>query len=138
MRRILVVDDDARLLEAVQETLELCGCEVRTARTPGQATRHIRAQPFDAIITDLVMAGNGLGLLRRVRDLRLATPVIVMSGLGTPDARHQAQRDGAFDFVVKPVELSTLIAVLNRAFASVDQSLVGENGASAHHGPRPD
>jgi DNA-binding NtrC family response regulator len=125
---VLVVDDDPvqrRLVEAMvhrfgYDVLTADGGDAATALLTGDDAPHI-----DAVVLDLVMPDlDGLGVLARMREAGLATPVIVQTAHGGIDNVVSAMRAGAADFVVKPVGPERLQVSLRNALAA--KALVGE------------
>jgi DNA-binding NtrC family response regulator len=117
--RLLIVDDDPvqrRLLEAM---VRKAGYEAATAEGGEAAIKAILASaagPFDCIVLDLVMPDlDGLGVLARMREAAIATPVIVQTAHGGIDTVVTAMRAGAVDFVVKPVGAERLTVSLRNA-----------------------
>ncbi|MEO1197685.1 MAG: sigma-54 dependent transcriptional regulator [Pseudomonadota bacterium] len=103
---ILIVDDDPIQLRLLSGQLDKMGYRVETAETGDEALETIRtaAKPADLIILDLVMPGlDGMGVLERLSQLGIRTPVIVQTANGGIDTVVSAMRAGASDFIVKPV-----------------------------------
>jgi PAS domain S-box-containing protein len=116
--RILLVDDDEALLEALPEALQLrmAGIEVDTADSGLKALERIRGVDYDAIVSDVKMPGmDGLELLGAAKELRPGTPILLITGHGEHDLAVQALRGGAFDFVQKPIDRDYFVASLERA-----------------------
>ncbi len=116
--RILVVDDDAALLQALPEMLRLRmpDAAVDTADSAATALKRIESDDYDAIVTDIKMPGvDGLVLLGHIRGIRPETPTLVITGHGEHDLAIQAIRGGAFDYVQKPIDREYFIASLQRA-----------------------
>ena len=114
--RILVVDDDLALLEALPETMRLRipGTIVDTAMSAAEALTFIAGIDHDVIVTDLVMPGmTGIELIRKMREVRPQTPLILMSG--NPNPQGHALRTRAYGFIQKPIDRDYLIATLRRA-----------------------
>ncbi len=124
--RLLVVDDDAASCEAVAEVLRAEGYEVATARGGRSALALAKEQVFDIVVADIRMPElDGLGLLRGLRDARLDISVILMTAFGTVEAALQAIKDGAYDYVSKPLRLDELLLTVRRALEQ--RRLVREN-----------
>ncbi|GJM44877.1 MAG: diguanylate cyclase response regulator [Gemmatimonadota bacterium] len=125
--RILVVDDEESLRLIVSEVLLEEGHEVATAASAEEALRTFREQPFDIVITDIVMGGlSGLDLLDEVRRIDADTVVIIMTSHASVESTTRALRAGAYDFLTKPFdELEWIVAVAKRAEEKV--ALVREN-----------
>jgi two-component system phosphate regulon sensor histidine kinase PhoR len=116
--RILLVDDDPALLEALPEALQLRmeGIEVDTADSGFKALERIRETDYDAIVSDIKMPGmDGLELLTEAKEVRPGTPILLITGHGEHDLAVQALRGGAYDFVQKPIDRDYFVASLERA-----------------------
>jgi PAS domain S-box-containing protein len=116
--RILIVDDDPALLEALPRALRLRleGIGIDTSETAADALERIREEDYDAIVTDIKMPGmDGLALLREIRSVRPKTPTLLITGHGEHDLAVQALRGGAYDFVQKPIDRDYFVASLERA-----------------------
>lgn len=102
--RILVCEDDYMLLRTIEFKLKRDGYIVETAKDGKEASEKLQSQDFDLIITDLLMPYmNGQELIFMVRnDLKLQTPIIVLSKIGLEDTVLKAFDLGADDYVVKP------------------------------------
>ncbi len=104
--RILIVDDDPALLEALSEMLQLRmePIVVEKAESAAAALERIAATDYDTIVSDIKMPGmDGLTLLARIRELRPHTPTLLITGHGQHDLAVQALRGGAYDFIQKPM-----------------------------------
>ncbi len=116
--RILIVDDDPALLEALPENIRtrIGDIEVDTADSGARALRLIADIDYDAIVTDVKMPElDGLSVLEKVRQLRPDTPTLLITGHGERDLAVRAIRGGAYDFIEKPIERDHFIASLGRA-----------------------
>jgi PAS domain S-box-containing protein len=116
--RILIVDDDEALLEALPEALRLRmrELEIDTADTAQSALERVRAIDYDAIVSDIKLPGmDGLELLTEIKQIRPGTPTLLITGHGEHDLAVQALRGGAYDFVQKPIDRDYFVASLTRA-----------------------
>jgi PAS domain S-box-containing protein len=116
--RILLVDDDAALLEALPQAilLRMETITIDTAQSAFDAIDRIREVDYDAVVTDIKMPGmDGLALLDEIEKLRPGTPTLLITGHGEHDLAVQALRGGAYDFVAKPIDRDYFIASLERA-----------------------
>jgi len=116
--RILIVDDDVALLEALPRALRLRldGVEIDTVDNAGDALIRIIGTDYDAIVSDIKMPGmDGLAVLEEIRKLRPKTPTLLITGHGEHDLAVQALRGGAYDFVQKPIDRDYFVASLERA-----------------------
>jgi two-component system response regulator HydG len=103
MPRILVIDDDEAVRESVSRTLRSAGHTVQTARTGEEGLELASHGSFDVILSDLRMPGiSGLDVLHRLREQRVDSIFIIMTGFGTMESAVEAMRLGAVDFVQKP------------------------------------
>src|SRR5947207_934796 len=116
--RVLIVDDDAALLQALPETLRLRMCQVTvdTADSAAAALDQIAARDYDAIVTDIKMPGmDGLALMAEIRRRRPDTPILMITGHGEDVLAIQALRGGAHDFIQKPIDRDHIVVSLHRA-----------------------
>jgi DNA-binding NtrC family response regulator len=116
--RVLIVDDDPALLQALPETLRLrmSGVAVDTADSAMAALKRISARDYDAIVTDIKMPGmDGLTLLTEILARRPDTPTLMITGHGEEDLAVRALRGGAYDFIQKPIDRDYFVALLYRA-----------------------
>jgi len=115
--RILVVDDEESLRLTFQMFLGREGYgPVLTASTFEEAMELIEQQTFDLIISDIVMEGaSGIDLLRRVRELGLQCPMVMVTGYPNINTASEAVRLGAFDYLAKPVKKADLLRTARMA-----------------------
>lgn len=103
MSRILVIDDDAAVRESVERMLRAAGHAVQHAGSGEQGFELARGGMFDVILSDMRMPGiSGMDVLRKLRDVRVDSTFILMTGFGTIDIAVEAMKLGAVDFVQKP------------------------------------
>jgi two-component system, NtrC family, response regulator HydG len=123
---LLIVEDEAGHLDALVKVFGREGLQAEGAASAEEALRLVRERHFDLIITDLVMPGmDGLDLLRTVRDVSPDTEVIVMSAFGTIELAVEAMREGAYDFLTKPIKRAQVLKAARRALEK--QALLAEN-----------
>ena len=112
---ILLVEDDEPLREALSDTLDLEGFNVTAVGDGPRALAVLEQTPVSLLISDIQMAPwDGLELLRRVRRVHPAVPVVLMTAFGSVPQAVQAIRDGAMNYLVKPVEAADLIGMARR------------------------
>jgi signal transduction histidine kinase len=112
---ILIVDDEATHLKALCDTLSIEGYITTAAPSARSALDMLRAQPFDVLLTDLMMPGmDGIALLNAAREITPDIACIVMTGHGTIDSAVEAMKGGAIDYVLKPIKLNALTQVIAR------------------------
>jgi len=125
-RRVLLVDDDAAIREALAQTLELADLEAITAGSFVAAKDHIRPQFDGVIVSDIRMPGrDGFHLLDYARKTDPELPVILLTGEGDIPMAVKAMGQGAFGFLEKPCAAVDLLAVLEQALKT--RTLVLEN-----------
>ncbi|MFB3779745.1 MAG: sigma-54-dependent transcriptional regulator [Bryobacteraceae bacterium] len=115
-QRILVVDDEENLRRVTQLRLQQAGYDVATAPDGESALTLLEKSPQDLVITDLRMPGlSGLDLLRRVKEAYPETIVVVFTAFGTIESAVEAMKEGAYDYLIKPVNAEALKMVVARA-----------------------
>jgi two-component system response regulator HydG len=101
--RILVIDDDHGVRDSMARMLRGAGYTVETAQSGEDGVAAAKGNAFDVILSDMRMPGiSGLDVLTRLRDVRVDSAFIVMTGFGTIDTAVEAMKLGAVDFVQKP------------------------------------
>jgi DNA-binding NtrC family response regulator len=114
--RLLVVDDEKNIREGLAESLAMDGYETVCAASGEEGWKLFGKGDLDLVITDLRMSGmDGTELLRRILAETPGFPVIILTGHGSVDTAVSAMRDGAWDFLTKPVNLDRLSLVVKRA-----------------------
>ncbi len=121
---ILIIDDEKNIREGLGAAFELEGYEVRLAPSGKEGLDFISKGDIDLVITDLRMDGiSGEEVLRRVTTETPGIPVIVLTGHGSIDAAVDAMRNGAYDFLTKPLNLDQLSMIVKRALQGRELSL---------------
>lgn len=117
--RVLVVDDEAELLESVRETvIERLGCKLVTAQTVAQARKVLESQRIDLLVTDVNLPdGDGMSLLSILHLHQPQAQAIVITGQASIDGAIEAMREGASDFIPKPFASSELLDRVKQALA---------------------
>jgi DNA-binding NtrC family response regulator len=116
MPDILLVEDKESLRRVLRLTLEHAGYSVTEAADAREAINEIGRVPHKIVLTDLRMPnGSGLDVLRAARNADGDVPVIVMTAYGSVDEAVQAMKDGAQDFLQKPVDSNHLLLLVGRA-----------------------
>jgi two-component system, NtrC family, nitrogen regulation response regulator NtrX len=126
VNRVLVVDDEGGIRDAVRQVLEYEGWQVKTAASGGEGISLYGEFRPHVVLLDVKMAGlDGLETLSRLCDLDPPATVVMISGHGTIATAVQATQRGAFDFLEKPLDTDRLLVTLRNALAQ--SSLSGEN-----------
>jgi DNA-binding NtrC family response regulator len=116
---VLIVDDEKNIRQGLGKALEMDGHNTLLAEDGQEALEIIHQEEVDLIIADLRMPRlSGEELLRRVVDSWPTIPVIILTGHGTIETAVQSMRDGAFDFLTKPVNLDRLSLLVKRALST--------------------
>ncbi|MDR1350823.1 MAG: sigma-54 dependent transcriptional regulator [Zoogloeaceae bacterium] len=114
-QRILVVEDDQGLREAICDTLELAGCTVFNAPGGAEALAILAAQKIALVISDVRMSPvDGIALLKEIRQWQPQLPVLLMTAYAEVDKAVEAMRSGACDFLLKPFEPAALLAQIDK------------------------
>jgi diguanylate cyclase (GGDEF)-like protein len=114
--RLIIVDHEVELLNALCESLTEEGFDVTGFSDPSAALDALQPGMFDVILTDLRMPGmDGIQLLRRVLGIDPNLIVIMMTGQGTIATAVEAMKTGAFDFILKPFRLRQMLPTIERA-----------------------
>jgi two-component system OmpR family response regulator/two-component system response regulator QseB len=111
--RILVVEDDALLGDAIQVGLKLAGYAVDWMKDGVSADQALLTEPYAAVVLDLGLPRlSGLEVLQRLRSRRLAIPVLILTARDTVDDRIKGLDAGADDYLIKPFDMGELSARL--------------------------
>ncbi len=111
--KVLVVDDESAVREVLSLRIANWGFEPRTAATAGEAARAIEAWQPDVVLSDVVLPdSSGLELLKRLRHHDQTVPVILITAHGRIDSAVEAMKQGARDFLTKPLDYSSLHMLL--------------------------
>ena len=126
---ILLVDDEQEFLELMQRRLGRRGFEVSVASSGPEALILARERDFDVVLLDVLMPGmDGLETLRRLREVRPDTEVVMLTGHANIEAAERGMALGIFDYLIKPVAINELIMKLGDA--AQHRRLVHGGGAS--------
>jgi two-component system nitrogen regulation response regulator NtrX len=121
MTRVLIVDDDASTLASLSRAFRLAGYEAVVCDSANRALALVQQERFDVVFSDVVMPGrDGLSMLAELRELGIATPVIMVSGQATVDMAVRATKLGAVDFLEKPISSDKLLLTVQNALRLVE------------------
>src|SRR6266850_6892348 len=113
--RILIVDDEPGVRFGIREFLELHGYQVEEAETCQDARQIFSTSRPDIVIADYMLPdGTALDLLPRLKDIDSQIPLLVLTAHGSIDLAVRAIKEGAEQFLTKPLELQTLLVILQR------------------------
>jgi len=114
--RILVVDDETVIRDALKRILDDQRFLVETCSSGYGAIELLHKQDFDLIVTDLKMPGmSGIEVLKAVKALQANVPVIIITGYATVDTAVEAMKNGAFDYLTKPFSPDQILAKVDEA-----------------------
>lgn len=120
MTKILIVDDEVRILILLQSLLKANGYETATAKSGSDALELLRGGGIDLVITDLRMAPmDGLTLITEIKSLLPKIPVILLTAYASVETAIDAMKCGAFDYLTKPFKVDEMLATVKRAEACV-------------------
>ncbi|KKD01164.1 sigma-54-dependent transcriptional regulator [Photobacterium halotolerans] len=113
--RVLIVEDDEGLREALVDTLALAGYQWLEADSAEQALLLLKSEPVDIVVSDVQMAGmDGLGLLRNIKQHWPKLPVLLMTAYANIEDAVLAMKDGAIDYMAKPFAPEVLLNMVSR------------------------
>jgi two-component system response regulator HydG len=125
---ILVVDDERGIVESLGKIFEREGIQALTAFDGPSALELLRRHRVSVLLTDLMMPGmSGLDLLKATRAMAPETEVVLMTAYGTVETAVEAMKEGAYDFVTKPLKRAHVVRIVRNALDK--QALVVENRA---------
>ncbi len=114
--RILIVDDEEELVSALVERLNLRGFQARGVTTGMAALEYLEEGECDVVLLDVKMPGlGGLEVIRRIKDMRPRLQVVLLTGHGSVKSVEEGMALGAFDYLMKPVKIDSLVRILEAA-----------------------
>jgi len=126
--RILIVEDEKKLIDILQRSLRAEGYTVDGVLTAADGLEYIKTYHYDLVIMDLQLPdGTGTSLLKRVRELGHAMPALILTARGDLDSKVENFQAGADDYVVKPVamaELSIRVQALLRRGPALQENVL--------------
>ncbi|MBI3813729.1 MAG: response regulator [Nitrospinae bacterium] len=115
-QKILLVDDERDILELFGEALEQEGYSIATAGNGNEGIEKFKGDIFDIVLSDLNMPGmSGLGFLKEIKRLNSRVPFIIITAYGSVETTVKALKDGAFDYITKPVNMEEIVPILKKA-----------------------
>jgi signal transduction histidine kinase len=117
---ILLIEDELQLRDDLQLLLQSAGYQVTTAANGAEGLQQLREQPFDLVITDLIMPGvDGFQVMDDLHGHSPETVVVAMTGYVSTESAIQALRKGAYDYLTKPLDVDLMHSVVARAMEKV-------------------
>lgn len=116
MPKVLVIDDEEGVCELLRDVLESAGYEVAVTYTAAEGMVALKESAPDTILLDIKLPdADGIKVMEKIKDLGYTTPVILMTAFGTTEIAIQAMKEGAHDYLNKPLNLDELIITVQRA-----------------------
>ncbi len=113
--KLLLVDDEEKMVKYLSRRLEIRGYEVSTASSGEAAIALVKNNEFDVVLLDFLMPDmNGIETLKEIKKIRPALAVIMMSAYSCGKTEEAGKSLGASDFVLKPFDLSILVDTIER------------------------
>ena len=117
MNKILIIDDQKPIRNALREILEFEKYDVDEASEGRMALKMIKSYPYDLIFCDIKMPQiDGIELLKKVTELKFLNPIIMISGHGDIETAVQTLKLGAYDYIEKPLDLNRVLTSVKNAF----------------------
>jgi DNA-binding NtrC family response regulator len=115
--RVLLVDDEAGFLEPLLKRLNKRGITATASTSGEEALERVQAEPPDVVVLDVKMPGmSGLETLRKIKKNRPLVEVIMLTGHASVEAAIEGMELGAFDYLMKPLELDDLLNKIQDAY----------------------
>jgi DNA-binding NtrC family response regulator len=121
--KILIVDDEDNILDALKKNLMLEGYKVDVSNNPSTALKKITNDKYHIVISDIIMPEfDGIELLKKIKDYDALTQVIMMTGYSTMDKTIQSLENGANDYILKPFKsIDYVIEIINLSIDKLER-----------------
>lgn len=114
--KILLVDDEKEFVETLAERLAARDFEVHTALSGDEGIAWIQEHEIDVVILDVLMPGkDGIQTLKEIKQIKPILEVMMLTGHGTIETAIQGMRLGAYDYLMKPTDMTELVEKINKA-----------------------
>lgn len=114
--KILVIDDEELVCKSLSNLLKAHGYEVNSSLDAREGLSLVEKEDYDVILLDLVIPEiDGLSVLKRIKGIDEQAVVIIITGYPTVSSIEEATKRGAFDYVVKPIDISKMTALIEKA-----------------------
>ena len=134
--KVLIVEDDVSLREALSDTLQVAGYSVFSVADGMAALNMLESEKMDVVVSDVQMTPmDGHTLLKEIKKSHVALPVILMTAYGTIQKAVEAMHDGATDYLVKPFEIDAMINLIERHVVAPhdnEAGLIAEDPQTLH------
>ncbi|MFW5908458.1 MAG: response regulator [Desulfosalsimonas sp.] len=116
---ILLVDDEEEFVTTLAERLEIRSFKAKSATSGKQALEIMEKQSFDVAVLDVKMPGmDGLQLMEKIKDRHPGLPVLLLTGYGAASEGENGMSKGAYDYLMKPVDIEELISKVREALTN--------------------
>jgi len=114
--RVLIVDDEQELVATLVERLDIRGIDADGVGSGAEALEKIRERDYDVVLLDLKMPGmGGFEVIRRMHEVKPGQKIILLTGHCDAENSERGKQAGAYDCLVKPVSIGTLLDLLHQA-----------------------
>lgn len=114
--KVLIADDEMEFASTLAERLRIRGYNAKSVYCAEDAIAFVRDNSPDVMLLDLRMPRmNGIQVLKTIRQFNESTQVILLTGLGDSQERTEAMESGAFDFMMKPMDIEKIVMKINEA-----------------------
>ena len=113
---VLLVDDEKDFVESLTQRLEIRNFAIKAAFSGKEALKLIKEYDFDVVVLDVLMPGkSGIDTLKEIKKIKPLIQVIMLTGHATVETAIEGMKMGAFDYLMKPVEITTLVTKITQA-----------------------
>jgi DNA-binding NtrC family response regulator len=120
--KALLVDDESQFVEPLSERLSARGYNVGVAFSGEEAIANIERDDWDVVVLDVLMPGmNGEEALKRIKKIKPLIEVIMLTGHATVESAIQGMKLGAYDYLMKPIELQELTDKIDKAYEKKEE-----------------
>jgi DNA-binding NtrC family response regulator len=114
--KVLLVDDEVEFGSALAERLRLRDYDARTVSQAEDALAIVRNDPPDVVLLDFKMPGmDGIEVLKLIKEMHPSVEVIMVTGHGDNQSREEVMKNGAFEYIMKPIDIGELILKINKS-----------------------
>jgi DNA-binding NtrC family response regulator len=114
--KVLLIDDEVEFISALAERLRLRGYDARALSQAGDAMEIIKNEPPHVVLLDFRMPGmDGIEVLKIIKKINPSIEVIMLTGHGDTRSVEEGMKSGAFEYIMKPVDIGELIVKINQA-----------------------
>ncbi len=119
--KVLLVDDESEFVSTLAERLYLRGIHAKTANDGEGAIRAVTEERPDLVVLDIKMPGlSGIEVLKEIKKIESQLPIILLTGHGSTKEGMEGMKYGAYDYLMKPVDINELIQKIQEAISSID------------------